>query len=225
MSNIAHLIQEIDTASTPAQLIQAVHALADTRNEQAIPTLILVLGYNNPSAAIAAMHGLVAIGRSSVESLMSLMDDYNYGARAYTVRALAMIGDPRALPILLNCAETDFSPSVRRAAIKGLGKIQGEWTAIDYSQILATLQSMLKDYDWSIRYAAIVALDALSQLSSGSFGNISDRAIFLLEANKTQEADLAVKSRMELALSGTRPVEVLGSDRHMGADRLSVSYA
>ncbi len=174
-----------------------MHALADIRNEEAIPTLIKVLGYNNPGAAIAAMHGLVAIGRSSVNSLMALMDDYNYGARAYTVRALAMIGDPRAIPILLNCAETDFSPSVRRAAIKGLGKIHGEWAEIiDYPAILATLQSMLKDHDWSIRYAAIVALDAIGKVSHV----IADRAIALLESSKTHEPDLAVRARMEMAL-------------------------
>jgi phycocyanobilin lyase subunit beta len=197
MSNIQLLIQEIDRADTPAHLIQAVHALADTRSEQAIPTLISVLGYNNPAAAIAAMHGLVAIGRNSVSSLMTLMDDYNYGARAYTVRALAMIGDPRALSILLSCAEADFSPSVRRAAIKGLGKMHWEWAeTIDYSAILATLQSMLKDQDWSIRYAAIVALEALSRLNH----LVSHRAIALLEASKSQESDLAVKSRMEMAL-------------------------
>jgi phycocyanobilin lyase subunit beta len=199
--NIELLIQDIDKAYTPAQLIQAVHALADTRNEQAIPTLISILGYNNPTAAIAAMHGLVAIGRSCVNSLMVLMDDYNYGARAYTVRALAMIGDPRSLPILINCAETDFSPSVRRAAIKGLGKIHWEWAEmIDFSGILATLQSMLKDTDWSIRYAAIVALDTLGKLSH----TVSFRAIALLEASKNQEPDLAVKSRMEMALAPVR---------------------
>jgi phycocyanobilin lyase beta subunit len=197
MRNIDLLIQDIDQAHTPAQLVQAVHALADTRNERAIPTLISVLGFNNPGAAIAAMHGLVAIGRSCVDSLMSLMDDYNYGARAYTVRALAMIGDPKALPILLNCAKTDFSPSVRRAAIKGLGKIHGEWVEmIDYSEVLMTLQSMLKDQDWSIRYAAIVALDGLGKLSHG----ISTKAIALLESSKTHESDLTVKSRMEMAL-------------------------
>lgn len=196
--NIELLIRQVDKADTPAQLIQAVHALADTRSEQAIPTLISALGYNNPTAAIAAMHGLVAIGRSCVSSLMLLMDDYNYGARAYTVRALAMIGDPRSLPILINCAETDFSPSVRRAAIKGLGKIHGEGE-IDYAEVLGTLQSMLKDSDWSIRYAAIVALDNLGKLS-----HISFKAIAILEASKNQESDLAVKSRMEMALSQDR---------------------
>ncbi|AFY75166.1 hypothetical protein Syn7502_03300 [Synechococcus sp. PCC 7502] len=201
MTNIKVLIQEIDKSHNPTQLIQAVHALAATRSEQGIATLISVLGYNNPGAAIAAMHGLVAIGRSSVDSLIALMDDYNYGARAYTVRALAMIGDPKALPVLLNCAKTDFSPSVRRAAIKGLGKIHWEWAEIiDYSEILATLQSILKDQDWSIRYAAIVALDALSKLNHGS----ARGAIALLEGNKPQESDLVVKSRMEMALSNVR---------------------
>lgn len=214
--NIDSLIQAVDQASTPTDLIQAVQALADTRAEAAIPTLIAALGYNNPSAAIAAMYGLVSIGRKAVEPLITLMDDYNYGARAYTVRALATIGEPRSLDILINCAENDFAPSVRRAAIKGLGNIRWHWVdrhdershgangEIDptnsnwtkeailaaQSRILRSLRLMLEDTDWSMRYAAIVALSLIG----------SSEAIALLELTQKQETDLAIKFRSQMAL-------------------------
>ncbi len=201
MKTINLLIQAVEEAVTPEQLVQAVQVLADSRSEAALSTLIASLGYNNPSAAIAAMHGLVSIGRAAVKPLIALMDDYNYGARAYTVRALAMIGDPQALDILLNCAEHDFAPSVRRAAIKGLGNLRwdwGNWSADTItkanSRILQLLQLMLSDPDWSMRYAAIVALDLI-----GSTGSNAE-AIALLKTAHHHEADLAVKFRGQMAL-------------------------
>lgn len=201
MKTINPLIQAVEEAVTPEQLVQAVQVLADSRSEAALSTLIASLGYNNPSAATAAMHGLVSIGRAAVKPLIALMDDYNYGARAYTVRALAMIGDPQALDILLHCAEHDFAPSVRRAAIKGLGNLRWEWSnwSVDTitkanSRILQLLQLLLSDSDWSMRYAAIVALDLIS--STGS--NVE--AIALLKTAHQHETDLAVKFRGQMAL-------------------------
>jgi len=41
------------------------------------------------------------------------MRQYNYGARAYSIRALAAIADPCALDVLVTAAATDFAPSVR----------------------------------------------------------------------------------------------------------------
>ena len=206
-NEIEPLIQAINLASTPDQLTKAVYALTARHSHQAIPTLISVLGYNNPAAAIAAMHGLVALGRGSVPSLLALMDDYNYGARAYTVRALAMIGDPITLPTILHCATSDFAPSVRRAAIKGLGTMHWEWAEvdIDYAAILDTLKAMLRDKDWSIRYAAIVALDALTKLNH----NVSNRAIAILEANSNQEPDLSVRFRIQKAIFQAKQVRCL----------------
>ena len=52
------------------------------------------------------------------------LDGYNYGARAWAVRALAGIGDVRGLEVLEDALAQDIGPSVRRAAARGLGQLQ-----------------------------------------------------------------------------------------------------
>lgn len=185
------IIDQIDRAGSSPELVTAVRCLANLKSASAIPTLIRVLGFNNPTAAVIAMGGLIQLGDRAVPQLLGLMDDYNYGARAYTVRALATIADPRALDCLINCALCDFAPSVRRAAIKGLGQI---WRKHPDPQslepIVTTLTQVFQDTDWAIRYGAIVALSEISQARP------------LLEAAVDQEQDRVVKARLYLALSG-----------------------
>ena len=98
------LINAVEEADSSDKLLDAVKALAEVRQNEAIETLIAALGYNNPGVAVAAVDGLIALGEDSVEALLQQIDDYNYGARAWTVRALAGIGDPRGLEILLTAA-------------------------------------------------------------------------------------------------------------------------
>lgn len=166
---VLQLIQAVEQASEPAQLVAAVQALVALKDKSAISTLIAVLGYNNPTAAIAAVAGLIELGTDSVQPLMEQLDEYNYGARAYSIRALAAIGDPRALELFLESAATDFAPSVRRSAAKGLGTLH--WQKLNPEQVyparqkaMQTLLSMASDGDWSIRYAAIVGLQALANI-------------------------------------------------------------
>jgi len=104
------LIQSVEQADSPSRLVAAVRALAEARLEAGIPTLIAVLGYNNPEAAVAAIAGLVQLGDVAVQPLIERLDDYNYGARAYSFRALAAIAHPDSLDTLLSAAETDFAP-------------------------------------------------------------------------------------------------------------------
>jgi phycocyanobilin lyase beta subunit len=87
---ISELIQAVAAADSAGALIEAVRSLAAARSSAAITTLITVLGFNNPGAAVAAVDGLV------------------YGARAWAIRALAMIGDPRALEVLLDTARGEL---------------------------------------------------------------------------------------------------------------------
>ncbi|PLZ47157.1 HEAT repeat domain-containing protein, partial [Fischerella thermalis] len=114
MTNTQQLIRAVVEADSPARMIAAVQKLAAAQDEAAIPTLIAVFGYNNPAAAIAAVTGLTQLGEVAVPQLLEQIDDYNYGARAYSIRALAAIADPRALDVLLASAASDFAPSVRR---------------------------------------------------------------------------------------------------------------
>jgi len=84
---------------------------------------------------------------------MEQLDEYNYGARAYSIRAPAAIADPRALDVLVTAAATDFAP-VRRAAAKGLGTLH--WSLLDADQRSSAqakardAAQCLQDPDWSI---------------------------------------------------------------------------
>lgn len=199
MTETQQLIHAVTEAHSPALMVAAVQKLAAAKDPAAIPTLIAVFGYNNPGAAVAAVTGLIELGEVAVPQLLLQIDDYNYGARAYSIRALAAIADPRALDILLAAAATDFAPSVRRAAAKGLGNLS--WHKLDLperhtaqNKALETLLSISHDDDWSIRYAAIVGLQALAKIPDLQ-QPIRDR----FEEILATDAEKAVRARVQLA--------------------------
>lgn len=201
MTEAQALIRAVEQADSAPRLVAAVRDLAAAEVEAGISTLIAVLGYNNPTAAVAAVQGLIQIGSPAVQPLIEQLDDYNYGARAYAIRALAAIADPRALDILLASAATDFAPSVRRAAAKGLGNLR--WSELSTQQqtaaqakVLETLAFIAQDADWSIRYAAVVGLQGLATTSELT-PQIQDKFAQILETEK----DAAVRSRVQLAQS------------------------
>jgi phycocyanobilin lyase beta subunit len=159
-----------------------------------------VLGYNNPGAALVAVEGLIGMGEPAVIPLLEQLDDYNYGARAYSIRALAAIADPRALDVLVTAAATDFAPSVRRAAAKGLGNLH--WHKLTPEQItdaqakaLQTLLQVAEDSEWAIRYAAVVGLQGLATSATGTTESIQN----WFEQMLSSEADSAVRSRVLMA--------------------------
>lgn len=200
--NVQSLINAIDQAGSPEQLIDAVRALAAARQEAGIPTLIRALGFNNPAAAAIAVQGLVQMGTIAVQPLLELLDDYNYGARAWAIRALVGIGDPRALKVLVAAAEADFAPSVRRAATKGLGFLQwqlliGNQVGFAQNQVLESLLKITEDADWSLRYAAIVGLQALALTLSSEQ---TEAIVLKLQQIDQTDADRAVQARSRMAL-------------------------
>jgi len=162
------LIRAVTSADTSSQMVTAVKNLAAAKEPAAVPTLIAVFGYNNPAAAAVAMAALTELGTIAVPQLLAQIDDYNYGARAYSMRTLAAIADPLALDVLIIAATTDFAPSVRRAAAKGLGNLH--WHQLGFldrkiaqDRALTALLLISQDSDWSIRYAAIVGLQSLAK--------------------------------------------------------------
>ena len=203
------LIQAVDQADSSDSLLDAVEALADARLEEASPTLIAVLSYNNPGAAVAAVDGLVQLGEVAVLPLLNLMDDYNYGGRAWAIRALAGIADPRALETLLEAAATDFAMSVRRAAARGLGNLN--WSKMLPSEVnpaqkrvFATLQLTCQDAEWVVRYATAVALQGLGSSVKLSQPDLVGDIKAQLEQMLATDADLAVRTRVQLALNKLR---------------------
>jgi phycocyanobilin lyase beta subunit len=194
------IIQAVEQANSDLSLVEFVRELAAIHSEEAIPTLIAVLGYNNPGAAMAAVEGLIELGEAAVIPLVEQLDDYNYGARAYSIRALAAIADPRALDTLVTAAATDFAPSVRRAAAKGLGNLH--WHQLTPEQVqdaqakaLQTLLQVSQDSDWAIRYAAVVGLQSLAVSATATTGSIQNR----FEQMLSSEAERAVRSRVLMA--------------------------
>lgn len=194
------LIRAVTLADTPEKMVAAVKNLAAVPDVAAIPTLIAVFGYNNPAAATVAVAALTAMGAVAVPQLLSL-DDYNYGARAYSIRTLAAIGDPRALEVLITAAATDFAPSVRRAAARGLGNL--DWHQLDsphretgLKTALETLLLISQDSEWSIRYAAVVGLQALARIP-----DLQPPIHSRLQQMLTTDEEKAIRARVQLALS------------------------
>ncbi|MGF1478785.1 MAG: HEAT repeat domain-containing protein [Cyanophyceae cyanobacterium] len=200
--NTENLIQAVEQSHSSASLISAVSTLAAAHQEEAIPTLVKVLGFNNPGAAAVAVDGLVALGEPAVAYLLNNLDSYDYGARAWATRALAEIGDPRALSLLLEAARGDFALSVRRAAAKGLGNLQ--WSkfppqqrAEAQKQVLQTLATVTRDSEWVVGYAAVVGLQSLAS-------SVAESLAVEIKAQLQQVAqthsDAAVCARAQLAL-------------------------
>ncbi|MEO0852377.1 MAG: HEAT repeat domain-containing protein, partial [Cyanobacteria bacterium J06648_11] len=194
-SAIAPLVRAVEAADSSETLLDAVRDLADAADETAVPILVEALGYNNPGAAVAAVDGLVAVGKPAVEPLLTLIDNYNYGARAWAVRALAGIADPRALDILLDSATTDFSFSVRRAAARGLGNLR--WSEVESDRLQANqaraceaLLLATQDGEWVVRYAAVLGLQllGLAAVRQEMQAQIGDR---LQEISQHSEEEIA----------------------------------
>jgi phycocyanobilin lyase beta subunit len=165
---LSQLIQAVEEADSSKLLLRAVQNLAEAHLEGAIPTLIEALSYNNPGAAVASVDGLVLLGSASVPPLLELLDMHNYTARAWAIRALAGIGDPRGLVTLLGVATADFAMSVRRAAVRGLGSMKWHWFPDELREIAQeeALEALLfvaqQDEEWVVRYAAVTGLQSLA---------------------------------------------------------------
>ena len=160
------LMDAVQAARTADDLTDAVENLSACAHPMSLPCLIQVLGFNNPGAAVAAVDGLVAIGSTAVPAILANLDEYNYGARAWSVRALAGIGDLRGLPLLERALAQDIGPSVRRAAARGMGGLRTHGFTAQQRQALAErilpqLKAACGDEEWIVRYAAAVGLEGM----------------------------------------------------------------
>jgi phycocyanobilin lyase subunit beta len=183
---LATLIATLEAADSAQRLLDATEAIAAAQSIDAIPTLIKVLGYNNPGAAVAAVDGLIQLGEPAATALIALLDGYNYGARAWALRALAGIGDPRSFDLVVATAREDFSQSVRRAATRGVGSV-----------LQTLIQILQQDHEWVVRYAALTALEQLSRsLDRRSVTDIRDRLAIICHEDEA----LIVRSRAQLAI-------------------------
>ncbi|MDJ0555043.1 MAG: HEAT repeat domain-containing protein [Microcoleaceae cyanobacterium MO_207.B10] len=203
------LIRAVEEADSSQGLIDAVKDLAAAHIKEAIPILIKVLGYNNPGAAVAAVDGLVEIGEPAVLPVLETLDGYNYGARAWAIRALAGIGDPRGLEILLDAAANDFSFSVRRGAARGLGFIH--WERLSEAEVsdgqqraFQTLLQVSQDSEWVVRYAAVVGLQGLAKVVKVNRSDWFEDILIRLEQVVNTDTTLVVSARAKMAVADLR---------------------
>ncbi|PSB45533.1 HEAT repeat domain-containing protein [Chamaesiphon polymorphus] len=198
------LLLAISEADSSPRMVEAVEKLSQARLEAAIPNLIAILGYNNPGAAVAAVEGLISLGKPAVMPLLELLDGYNYGARAWGLRALAGIGDPKAIDLLLDAAANDFALSVRRAAARGLGTIHWEELAPEeiapaQSKVIEVLLQVSQDHEWVVRYAAITGLQELAIASIISNPDLTRQILVHFDRLVESDDNIAVIARIWLA--------------------------
>ncbi|MDX2216986.1 MAG: HEAT repeat domain-containing protein [Oculatellaceae cyanobacterium bins.114] len=202
---LSSLIQAVEKADSSSLLLEAVQNLAAARLEGAISTLIAALSYNNPGAAVAAVDGLIQLGEPAVPALLEQLDLHNYTARAWAIRALAGIGDPRGLVTLLGAATADFALSVRRAAAKGLGTMKWHWFPEDLLEIAQeeALEALLfvaqQDEEWVVRYSAVVGLEALANAVRTTYPEWRSQIDTQLEQISVSDSSWAVRARACMA--------------------------
>jgi len=203
------LVTAVEQAATAADLLRATQTLAAAADcgapDRVIACLVDILGFNNPGAAVAAVEGLIAIGAAAVAPLLDGLDEHNYGARAWAVRALAGIGDVRGLELLEQALGNDIGPSVRRAAAHGLGALRlaalppHDRLAVR-ERCLVALERARADGEWVVRYAVAVAVESLcSPLTAGD--PLQERArLCLLALCGAEEETEVVRLRAGTAL-------------------------
>ncbi len=204
---VADLVAAVQRADSALGLLQATQALAAAAHPEGAACLVEVLGFNNPGAAVAAVDGLIAIGEPAVATILANIDGYNYGARAWAVRALAGIGDVRGLEVLEDALGQDIGPSVRRAAARGLGQLQLAGLPPQQRQPIAArcLEALLAgcgDGEWVVRYAVVVGLECLApQLLDASGPNPLAPLRAALEQLRRHDPDGAAVVALRAALA------------------------
>ncbi len=202
--DLTRLVEAVQRADSALGLLQATQALAAAAEPAAAACLVEVLGFNNPGAAVAAVDGLIAIGEPAVDTILTHIDGYNYGARAWAVRALAGIGDVRGLEVLEDALGQDIGPSVRRAAARGLGQLRLE-SLEQAERCLQALVDGCRDGEWVVRYAVVVGLESLAPAVQPQRADGPEpqqrlhQALIGLSSNPAEEAPV-VSLRAALAL-------------------------
>ena len=209
LTNTKALIEAVNKADSADGLLEAVEDLAAVKAVEAIPTLVEVLGYNNPGAAVAAVDGLIEIGEPVIPYLLDNLDDYNYGARAWALRVFAGVGDPSALDLLLKAATEDFSQSVRRAAARGLGIIR--WSKLAPENVLPAQQEVLQtlllacsDGEWVVRYAAVVGLQSLAKAMATTQPQLVTAIVNKFPEIIESDSEMVVRARAQLAWQNSK---------------------
>ncbi len=154
-------LHTLERATSTPELVRATRAICALNDLEAAKPLVKVLGFNNPAVAAVATQGLIQLGRDIVPTLLVSLDSHNYGARAWVVKVLAALRDPRGLDLLERALQADIAPSVRRSATRGLADLELAKDSRD-DQLERCFKGLLKagrDDEWVVRYAAAYGLE------------------------------------------------------------------
>lgn len=100
----------------------AALVLSKRPHAPAIPELIKILSNSDPLFARLAGDALVAVGGEAVEPIITTLESLAPTAQVEAVRALALIGDPRAISALFKLVDSD-SPTLEHWVSEGLERM------------------------------------------------------------------------------------------------------
>jgi HEAT repeat protein len=115
------LLNTINDTDSGVQQCAAL-ALRGQPDAQSIPQLVSLLGAEDRLLSRLAGDALIAIGEEAVPALIEVMDSGPQPAQLEAVRALASIGDTRAIPALIKVLDQD-SAVMQHWAEQGLEKM------------------------------------------------------------------------------------------------------
>ncbi len=118
---IALLLPSLDDADISVRQCAAL-ALQGQPDHRAIPALILLLDSSDQLLGRLAGDALIAAGSDAVPALLEVLGDNRPKARIEAMRALARIGDTRAIPELFKALDGD-SALLEHWAGEGLEKM------------------------------------------------------------------------------------------------------
>lgn len=117
----ALLAGQLEDPDTSVRYCAAL-ALSRHQHHASIAKLITVLDSEDSLLSRLAADALVAAGAAAVEPLMDILDTGKANAKIEAARALALIGDQRAVPALFKLLDSD-SLSLQHWANEGLEKM------------------------------------------------------------------------------------------------------
>lgn len=138
--------------SVPEVRIQAAAGLSRIRDPQATRPILTRLDRENEWAAHRIADALCRFGSVAVEAMIEYLEGSDIYA-PLVVRALGIIGDTRAEPVLVRMVDSD-SEEVRLRAVAALGKAGSP-------RSMLTLAQALRDPSWEVRAQAARAMGEL----------------------------------------------------------------
>ncbi|OSX77759.1 hypothetical protein BU14_0135s0033 [Porphyra umbilicalis] len=156
---------------SPTALIECAKLIADSHSPAALPVLVDILGYNNPIAAAIAVDALSrpATRAAATPLLLQGVAAFNYSVNAYALRALGALRDGGVAGVVGAAATGGPIPNVRRAAAAALARLD---VGDDVGGVWALLRGVAAEEqgDWSVRYAAVAAMEEFGVRGVGGGG-------------------------------------------------------